>query len=138
MERPSSCGVLLLLLSDVISGFSFLDSPKFGVHVIAPGETLNTIAKEHFLNADAVTEANPNLDPLELSPGDEIQVPISSKLISLVPKKIETLPPVTAISAGTKHSLFLAGDLRLCGDMKLRRSVQMALCMHVVQTKVVS
>lgn len=47
------------------------------LHVLAPGENLNVLARLYGVNPDALRAANPNLDLDKLKAGDSVSVPLS-------------------------------------------------------------
>lgn len=51
--------------------------PPRKVHVLAPGESLNVLARLYGIDTDALRAANPNLNFDKLKPGESVNVPIN-------------------------------------------------------------
>jgi LysM repeat protein len=55
-------------------------SPVAVTHVVRGGETWEVIAQHYFVTVEALWKANPDIDPEDLQPGDELIVPVESDL----------------------------------------------------------
>lgn len=63
---------ILLLLATTISNYA---APT---HTVQKGETFYQIAKQHAVSPDALAQANPNIQPTHLHPGDILRLPSAS------------------------------------------------------------
>ncbi|HCP06490.1 MAG TPA: hypothetical protein DIT30_04585 [Verrucomicrobiales bacterium] len=73
---------ILLLLATTISNYA---APT---HTVQKGETFYQIAKQHAVSPDALAQANPNIQPTRLHPGDILRLPsatVSTPASSPVP-----------------------------------------------------
>ncbi len=105
---------ILLLLATTISNYA---APT---HTVQKGETFYQIAKQHAVSPDALAQANPNIQPTRLHPGDILRLPsatVSTPASSPVPStptrplsvKIQKGDTLSKISR--QHGVSL-GDLR--------------------------
>ena len=112
--RVSPIVAPILLLATTISNYA---APT---HTVQKGETFYQIAKQHAVSPDALAQANPNIQPTRLHPGDILRLPsatVSTPASSPVPStptrplsvKIQKGDTLSKISR--QHGVSL-GDLR--------------------------
>ena len=76
---------ILLLLATTISNYA---APT---HTVQKGETFYQIAKQHAVSPDALAQANPNIQPTRLHPGDILRLP-SATVSTPAPSPVPSTP----------------------------------------------
>ena len=76
---------ILLLLATTISNYA---APT---HTVQKGETFYQIAKQHAVSPDALAQANPNIQPTRLHPGDILRLP-SATVSTHAPSPVPSTP----------------------------------------------
>jgi LysM repeat protein/ABC-type branched-subunit amino acid transport system substrate-binding protein len=78
-------------------------SPSVDIHIVKPGETLYSIARQYNIKVENIQEVNPSLTGASLKTGEKIKIP---KMVPVVQKQVAKTTDFTEHEVQPKETLF--------------------------------